>query len=86
VVVAHNASFDVGVLRATLGHFGIACPEFRVTCTLKLARRLWGHLPNHQLSTLAAHIGHQFRHHHAQDDAVAAGKVYWALQQAALPL
>jgi DNA polymerase-3 subunit epsilon len=75
LVIAHNAAFDIGHLRDTLNHFGLACPEFDYLCTCQLARRLWPELPNHQLSTLAAHIGHEFNHHHAQADAEAAGRV-----------
>ena len=39
---------------------------------------MWPKLENHQLSTIAAHIGHKFNHHHAQDDAEAAGRVLLA--------
>jgi DNA polymerase-3 subunit epsilon len=46
-----------------------------------VARRLWPDLPNHKLNTLAAHIGHDFRHHHAQADAEAAGRVLLAMMK-----
>lgn len=75
LVVAHNASFDIGRLRAALEHFGMTPPDFEYVCTLQLARRVWPDLPNHQLDTLTAHIGHEFNHHHAQSDAEAAGRV-----------
>lgn len=75
IVVAHNARFDMEVLRQTLDHFQLPRPAFRHLCTCTLARRVWPELPNHRLNTVAAHIGHEFRHHHAQDDAVAAGRV-----------
>lgn len=75
IVIAHNAVFDIGALRATLEHFGLACPEFDYLCTYRLAARIWPELPNHQLNTVAAHIGHEFHHHHAQADAEAAGRI-----------
>ena len=75
LVVAHNASFDIGHLRETLDYFGMAQPRFDYVCTCRLARRVWPELENHQLSTLTAHIGHTFNHHHAQADAEAAGRV-----------
>jgi DNA polymerase-3 subunit epsilon len=81
LVIAHYATFDIGRLRATLNHFGLACPEFDYVCTCQLARRVWPELPNHQLSTLTAHIGHQFNHHHAQADAEAAGRVLLAMMK-----
>ena len=75
IVIAHNAQFDIGVLRATLEHIGMACPEFDYLCTYRMAKRIWPDLKNHKLNTLTAHIGHHFNHHHAQADAEAAGRV-----------
>ena len=79
LVIAHNAGFDIGHLRATVEHFGLECPDFEYVCTCALARRVWPDLPDHQLSTLATHIGHQFNHHHAQADGEAAGRVLLAM-------
>lgn len=81
LVIAHNAAFDLDHLRGTLDHFGLPRPEFDYVCTYQLARRVWPNLPNHQLNTLAAHIGHQFNHHHAQSDAEAAGHVLLAMMK-----
>jgi DNA polymerase-3 subunit epsilon len=81
IVVAHNAQFDIGALQATLDHFGLACPEFDYLCTYRVAERIWPDLPNHQLNTLAAHIGHAFHHHNAQADAEAAGRVLLAMMK-----
>jgi len=80
-VIAQNAAFDIGHLRDTLDHFGLPRPEFDYVCTYQLARRVWPELPDHKLGTLAAHIGHQFNHHHAQDDAEAAGRVLLAMMK-----
>jgi DNA polymerase-3 subunit epsilon len=81
IVIAHNASFDIGHLRATLAHFALPRPEFNYLCTLQLSRRIWPDLPNHQLSTLTAHIVHKFNHHNAQSDAEAAGRVLLAMMK-----
>ena len=83
LVIAHNAAFDTEHLRATLDHFGLPRPEFDYICTCQLARRVWPELENHQLSTLTAHIGHDFNHHHAQADAEAAGRVLLAMMKKA---
>ena len=80
-VIAHKADFDIEHLRATLNHFGLACPEFEYLCTCQLARRVWPELPDHKLGTLSAHIGHEFNHHHAQADAQAAGRVLLAMMK-----
>jgi DNA polymerase III subunit epsilon len=79
LVIAHNASFDLDHLRGTLNHFGLDCPEFDYLCTYRLAARIWPDLPNHQLNTLTAHIGHEFHHHNAQADAEAAGRLLLAM-------
>ena len=81
LVIAHHAAFDIEHLRDTLDYFGLPRPEFDYVCTCNLARRVWPELPNHQLSTLAAHIGHKFNHHHAQADAEAAGRVLLAMMK-----
>lgn len=79
LVIAHNASFDLRMLNGTLAHFGLPCPSFPTLCTCQTARRAWPELPNHKLSTVAAHIGHSFHHHNALDDAEAAGRVLAAI-------
>jgi DNA polymerase-3 subunit epsilon len=81
VVIAHNAPFDIGVLRNTLDHFGLQHPKFDYFCTCVVSRRIWPDLPDHKLNTLAAHIGHQFHHHQAQSDAEAAGRVLLAMMK-----
>jgi DNA polymerase III subunit epsilon len=81
LVIAHKASFDVSVLRTTLDHFGLVCPEFDYLCTCQTARQIWPDLPDHQFNTLAAHIGHEFQHHNAQADAAAAGHVLLAMMR-----
>lgn len=82
LVIAHNAQFDMSKLWGTMQHFGLPCPEFDFLCTLCAARRVWPGLPGgHGLGMLAARIGHQFRHHNAQDDAEAAGQVLYAMMR-----
>ena len=56
VLVAHNAGFDVGFLKAASAAQGIEWPGFRVIDTVHLARALVGRdeARNHKLSTLAA--------------------------------
>lgn len=56
VLVAHNARFDMGFLRAAAVAAGIPWPRFQVVDTVPLARRLVPReeAPNHKLATLAA--------------------------------
>ena len=79
VVVAHNARFDMRVLRRIVDHFNLPCPVCDYLCTLTLSRRVWPGLKAYSLDVLAAHIGHQFDHHKAQSDAEAAGRILLAM-------
>lgn len=51
-VIAHNASFDVGALCATLEHFNIPFPTFDYLCTVKLSQKAYPELPSHKLNNL----------------------------------
>ncbi|OOL27543.1 hypothetical protein GQ85_38070, partial [Rhodococcus rhodochrous] len=82
VLVAHNAGFDVGFLRAAASRSEVAWPRFQVLCTVKLARRVLGRdeAPSVRLSALAE----LFRvsttpTHRALDDARATVDVLHAL-------
>ena len=83
IVIAHRAPFDMGKLCATTKHFSLKIPPFDSLCTLALARAVWPRplLTNHDLSTVASHIGHKFEHHHALADAEAAGRILLAMMQ-----
>lgn len=68
-VLAHNASFDMSVLRATLDLYELPWPEFSYLCTVKIARETWPELPNHKLPTVSEHIGFPLKHHSSVSDA-----------------
>ncbi len=74
-LVAHNAGFDLGVLRHVLDAYGIPCPELRYFCTRLLAKRVWPGLVSYSLPVVADHLGIQFDHHAPAEDAVACAKI-----------
>src|SRR5665213_3577201 len=74
-VIAHNASFDMSVWRATLNAYDLPYPEFRYFCTLQMARKVWHDLHSYRLSELANMLGIKFRHHNAAEDASVCGQV-----------
>ncbi|MEV0717903.1 DEDD exonuclease domain-containing protein [Asanoa sp. NPDC050611] len=82
VLVAHNAPYDVGFLKAACAKFGYAWPNPRVLDTAALARRVLirDEVPNRKLGTLAAHF-HTPRQptHRALDDALATVDVLHAM-------
>ncbi|QEU11830.1 DEDD exonuclease domain-containing protein [Dermabacter vaginalis] len=59
VLVAHNARFDIGFLKAAALRLEYRWPPFEVVDTLALARRVFGRdeVKNHKLSTLASTVG-----------------------------
>ena len=76
LVVAHNAPFDNGVLRATLAHYGIPSPHYLSLDTVRTSRKLYPQLPNHKLNTVAEALQIELVHHHnALDDTVAAARI-----------
>ncbi|WP_337017863.1 3'-5' exonuclease [Oceanobacillus massiliensis] len=75
LVIAHNASFDMSVIRNTLDFFKLPYPIMDYLCTVKISQQIWPELENHKLNTLAAHHGILFEHHHALEDARVAAKV-----------
>lgn len=75
LVIAHNASFDMSVMRATYGLYGNACPDIDYICTLKMAKKVWQELTSHRLNEVSRHIDFSFRHHNAAEDAHACGEV-----------
>ena len=69
IVVAHNASFDMGVLRASLAGCHLPKPCFSYCCTVKISQRAWPDLANHKLDTMGEFLHARFRHHDALEDA-----------------
>lgn len=69
IIVAHNAPFDISVLRSMLETYGLAYPDFRYACTVGIAKRVWAEVENYKLSTLASHFAIDFDHHNALHDA-----------------
>lgn len=78
VIVAHNAGFDTGFLRAAATALGHPWPFRRVLCTVKLARRVLtrDEAPTVKLSALADLFSVETRPtHRALDDARATVEV-----------
>lgn len=75
LVVAHNASFDLSVLRSLLDYYGYEYPNLQYICTVLLSKNKINDVRNHKLNTLAEYVGHTFTHHHAGEDALACAKI-----------
>jgi DNA polymerase III epsilon subunit-like protein len=75
-LVAHNASFDMGVIRDACDLVGITWPRLRYACTLVIGRHVWPGLSTYSLPFLAAHLSLiAGAHHDAAEDAVTAARI-----------
>ena len=75
VAVAHNAGFDMSVIRRACEATGTACPDLTYACTVQISRRTYD-IPSHRLPAAAAAAGYAgFVHHEAVADAVACAHI-----------
>lgn len=75
-LVAHNAPFDEGCLRAVMQVYRMDWPDYRFLDTLRASRRMLRWLPNHQLQTVSEACGYSLtQHHHALADAEACAAI-----------
>lgn len=79
LLIAHNASFDMSVIRATYDKYNASYPSLDYLCTLKMSQKVWSHLESHRLNHVSQHIGFSFEHHNAGQDARACGEVALAV-------
>ena len=76
ILVAHNASFDLGVLKKCLQDYDIAWKDtVEYCCTVQMGRRL---LPgvDHKLNCLCDYYGIELDHHKADSDSLAAAEIF----------
>ncbi len=75
IVVAHNAAFDISVLRYSLDAYGLLYPELEYACSLVLARKLLPGQPRYNLAALSAFFEIALQHHQAESDASACAQI-----------
>lgn len=75
LILAHNAPFDIGVLRACLAAYGLPVPGLAYLCTLQIARRVFPDPAGCGLAKVAARLGIRFAHHDAGEDAHACAQI-----------
>jgi DNA polymerase-3 subunit epsilon len=75
VLVAHNAGFDMAVIKRACDATGDDCPPYRYACSLQVARKVY-QLDSYRLPFVAAEAGFpDFPHHNATADALACAHV-----------
>lgn len=75
LIVAHNANFDLTVLRKTLSYYGLTEEEINYIDTLEIASSILSDVKNFKLPTLCQYFGIDLKHHDASSDAVACGEI-----------
>jgi DNA polymerase-3 subunit epsilon len=76
VVLAHNAAFDISVLRASLARYDLESPRIDgYHCTVTMSRKVWPDLENHRLSSVCRFCGIELNHHEAASDALACASI-----------
>jgi len=75
ILAAHNAVFDMSVLRKCLNDYGIMWkPTAKYCCTVQMGRRLLPGIP-HKLNDLCDYYGICLDHHKADSDSRAAAEI-----------
>jgi DNA polymerase-3 subunit epsilon len=75
VLVAHNASFDMGVLKAAAEAVQFELPKLHYGCSLLVSRKVYN-LESYRLNSVAYAVGHEeFNHHDALADADACARI-----------
>ena len=75
ILTAHNAVFDLGVLKRCLQGYGISWKQsVPYLCTVQIGRRLLPKM-SHKLNVMCEYYGIDLRHHHAASDSRACAEI-----------
>lgn len=74
-LVAHNACFDMNVIRSCMDYYGMSLPSLCYFDSLKVAQRTWPRLENHRLTSLGEKFLIQYDAHNALEDSLTCGKI-----------
>jgi len=74
IIVCHNASFDINVLKELFKHYKIKGEKFYFLDTINLSKLTWN-LSNYKLSTIASNLNIQLNHHNALSDSLACASI-----------
>ncbi|MYG93958.1 MAG: hypothetical protein F4138_03050 [Acidimicrobiia bacterium] len=80
LLVAHNAAFDISVLRHSAAYHNYTTPEVSYLCTYRLAKSRWPNLYSYKLPNICKKLEIEgLKHHDPLSDAKAAAKVLLAM-------
>ncbi len=75
ILVAHNAPFDMSVLKCCLLNYGIEWKtHVPYLCTVQIGRRILPKI-SHRLNSMCDYYGIELDHHHAGSDSLACAEI-----------
>lgn len=75
LVAAHNASFDISVLRRTIEYYNLKAPDINILCSYRLSKAALPGLWSHRLNLVSESLDIPLRHHRADSDAIACAEI-----------
>lgn len=74
-LIAHNAGFDISVLRRTLELYQLPFPTLNYSCSYIFSKKVWEGLPAYDLKTLCKGNNISLNHHRAGADSKATAEL-----------
>lgn len=74
-IFAHNAAFDIQVLRACIQYYKLPVPTFTYACSVIACRRMWPNLDGYNLKYLCQRFQIPLNHHRAGNDSEATARL-----------
>lgn len=74
-LIAHNAGFDISVLRKTLEAYQLPFPTLSYSCSYIFSKKVWQGLPAYDLKTLCKVNSIDLKHHRAGADSKATAEL-----------
>ena len=79
-IIAHNAAFDLSVLRYALDESGLRYPDLEYHCSYRLSKETLN-LQSHKLNEVSKHFRIKLNHHDAESDARASALIALRLME-----
>ncbi|MBQ3372146.1 MAG: 3'-5' exonuclease [Oscillospiraceae bacterium] len=81
LLIAHNAPFDLSVLRSCLHAYGITWKNYaRYACTVQMSRKMYPEM-RHNLNVMCDFFCIDLDHHNASSDSHACGEILLRLME-----
>ena len=75
VFVAHNAEFDMNVLKRCAVCWNLPIPDIQYFCSVRLSKKMLPFLDHHRLNDVCSYMNIELDHHNAASDAEACAMI-----------